>query len=769
MVKPVKVHLRDGVVLITLNPAGAEPLAISGFDSAFCASLTEAVAGALAEAAARAVVLRSGPGGWPLARDPLTEDGPALDRLAMMLAAAQKPVLAALSGQIAGGALALAQAAEWRLAAADVRFSAPTTALGLMPPGGALTRLARRIGPAPALRFLLSGGGWDGAQALAAGMIDGSVEAAEVDQAAFNLAKRLTAGRPDAGTAPGQSESGQSEPAQSATGQSAAGTAMPATYPAPRARDAALADPAAYLAALGQMRESLPEGLLRPVAVALADGAEAAALLPEAAALEAEAVFRGDLAESPLAAALCHQAAARRRAQRLAGHADAPGFGPGVIALWHGGAGQGAGGAAGVWQGNARRIAAVALSLASDKPGGRGRPVRLGAADAGQLISSFEEIARAQEAAVKEGRLEIAAREAAWARLEPARLASDLRGAPGTGEAPPAMLLATLPDPAPARVSALGALAAALPSGAPLVVLDAAVDPGRLAPLLPGRGGDVVGLRLAGTRLAAFGAPSHVGEVVVGPETRPEAAEAVAALLTEMGITTVLGGPGPGGILRRMRLALMLAAEGCVLAGATPMAVDGALRAAGCGEGPFEALDRQGLERAQAQAEAIGRPLGRVVARLMAERWLGRRARADGQNDRGEGQGARGFYPSGGRGVALADGDPDLLRVLDELRPAKPMSDKEIMARILAALAGEGAALLQQGGAHRASDIDLVMVEGLGFPRALGGPMLAADRAGLIAVRKRLRALAAEGAPAPVTLWDVLIKNGRKFGDLNEA
>ncbi|MGO4853371.1 enoyl-CoA hydratase-related protein [Phaeovulum sp. W22_SRMD_FR3] len=740
MVKPVKVHLRDGVVLITLNPAGAEPQGTSGFDSACCASLSEALAGALAEPAARALVLRAGPGGWPLARDPLTEDGAALDRLALMLATAQKPVLAALSGRIAGGSLALAQAVEWRIAAADVRFSAPTTALGLMPPGGLLTRLSRRIGPAPALRFLLNAGGWDGAQALAAGMIDGSVEATDVELAALNLAKRLTAAQAPAGAA----------------------ADAPAPPPAARARDAALADPAAYLKALSQMRETLPEGVLRPVALALADGAEAAALLPETAALEAEAVFRGDLADSPLAAALCHQAAARRRAKRLAGHADAPGFGPGVIALWHGGAGQGAGGAAGVWQGNARRIAAVALSLASDKPGGAGRPVRLGAADAGQLISSFEEIARAQEAAVQEGRLSVAAREAAWAHLEPARLASDLRGNAAAGEEPPVMLLATLPDPAPARVSALGALAAALPQGAPLVVLDAAVDPGRLAPLLAGRGGDVVGLRLAGTRLAAFGAPSQVGEVVVGPETRPEAAEAVAALLTEMGVTTVLGGPGPGGILRRMRLALMLAAEGCVLAGATPAAVDGALRAAGCGEGPFEALDRQGLERAQAQAEAIGRPLGRLVARLMAERWLGRRAREDGQA-------ARGFYPSGGRGVTLSDGDPALERVLAELRPAQPMADKEIMARILAALAGEGAALLQQGGAHRASDIDLVMVEGLGFPRALGGPMLAADRAGLIAIRKRLRALAAEGAPAPVTLWDVLIKNGRKFGDLNEA
>ena len=45
--------------------------------------------------------------------------------------------------------------------------------------------------------------------------------------------------------------------------------------------------------------------------------------------------------------------------------------------------------------------------------------------------------------------------------------------------------------------------------------------------------------------------------------------------------------------------------------------------------------------------------------------------------------------------------------------------------------------------------------------------MFQADLAGLIATRKRLRVLAEAGAPAPVTLWDVMIRNGKRWADLN--
>lgn len=83
--------------------------------------------------------------------------------------------------------------------------------------------------------------------------------------------------------------------------------------------------------------------------------------------------------------------------------------------------------------------------------------------------------------------------------------------------------------------------------------------------------------------------------------------------------------------------------------------------------------------------------------------------------------------------------------------------------RMLAALANEGARLLMRGTLSRASDVDLAMVEGLGFPRESGGPMHMADRAGLVPLRARLRQLAADEGAAwtPSPLWDDLIRAAR--------
>ena len=65
-------------------------------------------------------------------------------------------------------------------------------------------------------------------------------------------------------------------------------------------------------------------------------------------------------------------------------------------------------------------------------------------------------------------------------------------------------------------------------------------------------------------------------------------------------------------------------------------------------------------------------------------------------------------------------------------------------------MVNEGAKILQEGIALRASDIDLVKVHGYGFPRWLGGPMHWAERRGLAAVTAKLDALSKDNlAEAP--------------------
>ena len=67
-----------------------------------------------------------------------------------------------------------------------------------------------------------------------------------------------------------------------------------------------------------------------------------------------------------------------------------------------------------------------------------------------------------------------------------------------------------------------------------------------------------------------------------------------------------------------------------------------------------------------------------------------------------------------------------------------PIADDEIIARITTALANEGARVLEEGYATRASDIDVIYCYGFGFPRHRGGPMFYADTVGLPTVLARV-------------------------------
>jgi 3-hydroxyacyl-CoA dehydrogenase len=99
---------------------------------------------------------------------------------------------------------------------------------------------------------------------------------------------------------------------------------------------------------------------------------------------------------------------------------------------------------------------------------------------------------------------------------------------------------------------------------------------------------------------------------------------------------------------------------------------------------------------------------------------------------------------------------------------ARAMSAVQILHRWLAALANEGARLVEEGVARRPSDLDHLMVAGQQFPRWQGGPMHQADRRGLMVLRHDLRAWGAEAALwSPAPLIDRLVGEGRGFAALD--
>jgi 3-hydroxyacyl-CoA dehydrogenase len=154
--------------------------------------------------------------------------------------------------------------------------------------------------------------------------------------------------------------------------------------------------------------------------------------------------------------------------------------------------------------------------------------------------------------------------------------------------------------------------------------------------------------------------------------------------------------------------------------GALPHEIDAAMEAYGFAMGPFAVFDLAGLEIAWARRKrqaATRDPTARYVE--IADRLC-----ETGRFGQKTGRGWY-LYRDGKRTV-----DPDVTALIEMARTAKRIDPRqvdpdEITGRLLAAMAAEGAALLAEGIAARASDIDLVMINGYGFPAYKGGPMFA--------------------------------------------
>jgi 3-hydroxyacyl-CoA dehydrogenase len=202
--------------------------------------------------------------------------------------------------------------------------------------------------------------------------------------------------------------------------------------------------------------------------------------------------------------------------------------------------------------------------------------------------------------------------------------------------------------------------------------------------------------------------------------------------------------------------------------GAFPEDVDHALEAYGFAMGPFAVSDLSGLDIAWATRKrraATRDPRERYVA--IADRLceMGRFGRKTG----------RGWYlyPEGAKKPVP---DPEV-RALIEAESARrgiarrTITADEIQRRALAAIINEAARILAEGIARRASDIDLVLANGYGFPAVRGGPMFAADARGLAVVLADVEAMHVISGfgsePAPLLIE--LARSGSTFSAWDAA
>jgi len=266
-----------------------------------------------------------------------------------------------------------------------------------------------------------------------------------------------------------------------------------------------------------------------------------------------------------------------------------------------------------------------------------------------------------------------------------------------------------------------------------------------------------------GLNVVMPGQVARLAEVVVGQATGVSAVATTVALAHKLGKIPVRTAVADGFIASQLLDALQTAAEWLVQHGASPYEVDKAMHAYGMVLGPFQILDLVGLDRKMRSVEG-DQGGDRVASAPLVSDALSSAGRL-GQKTRS------GFYhyPNGGHGVA----DPTVLETIEQLRAqhrwsSSDLTEDDIQRRCLAALANTGARLVREGIATRASDIDVVMLHGFAFPRRRGGPMMSANLAGLLHIRKDLVAFSADNAAlwAPDPAFDKLIKNGLDFRSL---
>jgi 3-hydroxyacyl-CoA dehydrogenase len=253
-----------------------------------------------------------------------------------------------------------------------------------------------------------------------------------------------------------------------------------------------------------------------------------------------------------------------------------------------------------------------------------------------------------------------------------------------------------------------------------------------------GRPEDVVGLH--------FFSPANIMkllEVVRGKATTPEVLASMMALAGRIGKVSVVSGVCYGFIGNRMLEGYLREAEAMLLEGLTPRRIDSALESFGMAMGPCRMMDLAGVDvcaKVVAERGKEGKlpadPLYRIVCRELSA--LGR----FGQKTRS------GFYRYEDR--AALD-DPAVTAICAQLAerhgvtpPANPVEigDDEIVERCLLPLINEGAQILDEGIAARQSDLDVVWLEGYGFPAERGGPMHYADSLGRASLPARLQAYA---------------------------
>ncbi|NND66322.1 MAG: 3-hydroxyacyl-CoA dehydrogenase, partial [Halioglobus sp.] len=242
-------------------------------------------------------------------------------------------------------------------------------------------------------------------------------------------------------------------------------------------------------------------------------------------------------------------------------------------------------------------------------------------------------------------------------------------------------------------------------------------------------------------------------EVVRGDKTAPDVIQTCMRFAKRIKKVPVLVGVCHGFVGNRILFQRQAQAQRLALEGATPAQVDDVLYEFGLPMGPFQMSDLAGLDIGWSKETSTGATVGERLCEL-------------GRFGQKSGAGYYDYDEKRNRTPA-----PVAVELFEEFAAKEGITRREIDAdeildRCLLPMINEGAKILAEGIASRASDIDVVYVYGYGWPVYRGGPMHYANTLGLAEVRARLeryREATGDDSFAPAPLLVELAEQGGRF------
>jgi 3-hydroxyacyl-CoA dehydrogenase len=258
---------------------------------------------------------------------------------------------------------------------------------------------------------------------------------------------------------------------------------------------------------------------------------------------------------------------------------------------------------------------------------------------------------------------------------------------------------------------------------------------------------DVIGLH--------FFSPANVMkllEIVRADHTADDVVATSMDLAKKINKIAVLVGVTPGFVGNRMLRARQVQANKLLYKGVMPWDIDRAINAFGFKMGPYQMSDLAGLDIGWSKGAKTENPIRDALCEMDRR---GQKTKA-------------GFYDYDESRTPTPS--PVTEQVIRDITGAEPssMSEEEIIETCIYPMINEGVKILEENKAQRPSDIDVVWLNGYGWPADKGGPIFYADMVGAEAILARMEKLAAEDPEfAPAETLKRLAREGGSFVELD--